>query len=335
MLTRSMSWPARLSPLLAACALAGCGSAAVGELPPAAEPPRSPPVTAPPAGRVLRVGTGPEGISADPQTGLVAVARRDPPSLAIVDAGTGRPQREVPLPGTARHLTTVPGQASVLVPVESADALLTIDLQSGRVRANVPVGRQPHDAAAAGGAHLVGEEGANTVSLVRGGVVARRVRVATQPGGLAALAAGSALAVVSVRERVLELYDAWTLRRVGRAPAGVGPTHVACLDAGPCYVTDTQGGALLVYQVRPTLELVRRLFLPGGPYGLALDARRGRLYVTLPARNELVQLPAHGRPHVLRRWPTVRQPQTVAVDATRGRVLVTGRDAGVIQILRP
>lgn len=222
MLAWSMSCSARLSVLLASCALVGCGSMTVHELPPAAEPPRSPPAAAPPAGRVVAVGTGPEGIAADPRSGLVA----------------------------------------------------TLD-------------------------------------------------------------AGSKLAVVSVRERQLELYDARTLRRVARAPAGVGPTHVACLDAGPCYVADTTGGALLVYRVRPSLELVRRLFLPGGPYGIALDATRSRLYVTLPARNELVQLPAHGRPHVLRRWPTVRQPQTVAVEATRGRVLVTGAAAGVVQIVVP
>jgi DNA-binding beta-propeller fold protein YncE len=335
MLAWTMCWPARLSPLFISCALIGCGSATVGELPPAAEPPHSPPATAPPAGRLLPLGGGAEGIAADPRTGLVAVALRDPPRLAILDPATGRVRRQLELPGTARHLATVPGEASVLVPVESDDALLATDFTRARVRARVPVGVHPHDAVAARGEYVVAEEGANALSVVRGGVVTGRVRVATQPGGVAALAAGSWVAVVSVRERVLELYDVRALRRVGRAPAGVGPTHVACLDAGPCYVADTQGGALLVYRLRPRLELVRRLFLPGGPYGIALDATRRRLYVTLPARNELVQLPAHGRPHVLRRWPTVREPRTVAVDATLGRVLVTGGAAGVIQILQP
>jgi hypothetical protein len=107
-----------------------------------------------------------------------------------------------------------------------------------------------------------------------------------------------------------------------RAPAGVGPTNVAC--AAWCYVTDTRGDALLVFR---RLELVRRLYLAGGPYGIAVDRRRRLLYVTLPARNELVQLPAHGRPHVLRRWPTVRQPNAVAVDQASGVVTVTGESA--------
>jgi hypothetical protein len=144
---------------------------------------------------------------------------------------------------------------------------------------------------------------------------------------------GRTLARLQPRARVLELYDARTNRRTASAPAGVGPTHVACLERAWCYVTDTRGDALLVYRRTASLELVRRYYLPGGPYGLALDRRRRLLYVTLPGRDELVRLPAHGRPHVLRRWPTVRQPDAVAVDERADRVTVTG--AAASQIVRP
>jgi hypothetical protein len=57
---------------------------------------------------------------------------------------------------------------------------------------------------------------------------------------------------------------------------------------------------------------------------VALDTRRHRLWVTLPALNQLVELPDHWRPHVLRRFHTVRQPDGVAVDERSGRVFVTG-----------
>jgi hypothetical protein len=139
--------------------------------------------------------------------------------------------------------------------------------------------------------------------------------------------------VLRPRERRLEL-------RAGdaapaEAPAGVGPTNVACLRTGPCYVIDTRGDALLVYALHPRLALVRRVFLPGAPFALALDRRRHRLYVTLTARNQLVELPAHGRPHVLRRWPTVRQPDGVSVEERTGRVVVAGRADGVHELLRP
>jgi hypothetical protein len=42
---------------------------------------------------------------------------------------------------------------------------------------------------------------------------------------------------------------------------------------------------------------------------------------------------AHGRPHVLRRWPTVRQPNSVAVDPVTRRVYVAGLRPSALQVL--
>ena len=319
--------------LFAVIALAGCGSETIHELPPAAEPPHSPPAMRAPAGRVVPVGAGPEGVVADPVTGLVAVALRDPAALALVDERTGVVRRRVALPGAPRHLALARPGGPVLVPAEPADRFLAVALPGGAVRAAVRVGAYPHDLTAAAGAVVVGDERGNALTEVRGGRALRSVRVATQPGGVVALDGGRHVAVVSVRERVLEIYDARSLRRTGGAPAGVGPTHVACLDRGWCYVADTQGDALLVFSVGDGVVLTRRYRLDGGPYGIALDRRRRRLFVTLPGRNELVELVAHGRPHVVRRWPTVRQPDSVAVDERTGRIVVTGRADGVLEIL--
>lgn len=143
------------------------------------------------------------------------------------------------------------------------------------------------------------------------------------------------LAVVDARARRLKIYDVRTHALVASAPAGVGPTHVACLPHGPCLVADTQGNALLRFVLRPHLELVRSQYLPGGPYGMALDAARNRLWITLPGKNELVELPARAHPHVLRRFPTVRQPNGVAVDERTGRVLVTGRAPDRLEWIDP
>jgi hypothetical protein len=121
---------------------------------------------------------------------------------------------------------------------------------------------------------------------------------------VAALAGGRSV-VLLARARVLELRDARG-RSLGGAPAGVGPTHVACVDHGAptswCYVTDTRGDALLVFAVRAAgIAPRRRLYLPGGPDGVSLDHSQRRLLVTLRQVHEVVELPAHGRPHVLRR----------------------------------
>ena len=101
------------------------------------------------------------------------------------------------------------------------------------------------------------------------------------------------------------------------------------------FVTDTTGGALLVYHLRPKLELIRRYPLPGSPYGIAIDIRRQRMYVTQTARNRLTELIVGGRPSLVRRYATPQQPNTVAVDEASGRVFVTGKVDGVLQLLDP
>jgi DNA-binding beta-propeller fold protein YncE len=324
--------------LLAGPALAGCGSGALGELPPAAEPARSPALAERPARRVVPVGPAPEGVAVDPVSHRVAVALREPgrgaATLALVDGRTGRVARRVALPGAPRHVALVRPGGPFVVPAEPADRVLLVR-PGGAVALDVGTGRYPHDATAAGGRIFVGDERGDATTVLEGARRVATLRGAIQPGALAAARGGRAVAVVSVRERAVELYDARTLRRLGRAPAGVGPTHAVSDERERLYVTDTAGDALLVFALRPKLALVRRVYLPGSPYGIALDSARRRLWVTLTARNEVVELPAHGRPHPLSRLAAVRQPDSVAVDPVTGRVFVTGRDAGVLQLLDP
>ena len=198
-----------------------------------------------------------------------------------------------------------------------------------------PVGRIV--AVGAGSGAVTADPGAHTFAVGRALVDARTGRVrrvgvgAPTPRGVPA-DGGRLLAVLAPRARTLELEDPRTGARVAQAAAGIGPTHVAA--AGDrVYVTDTQGGALLVFVVRPELALVRRVFLPGGPYAIADDPVRHRLWVTLTASNVVVSLADDGRPVPLTRLPTVRQPNAVAVDSALGTVAVAGRDAGVLQLI--
>jgi DNA-binding beta-propeller fold protein YncE len=220
----------------------------------------------------------------------------------------------------------------VLVPAETADALSRVDLPGGAV-ATRRVGRHPHDAAQAGGRTFVGNERGSTLTVLDAAGASTTVATANQPGGVAAVDGERAIAVVAVRERVLEIYDPTTLRRTARVPAGVGPTHVVAGPGHLMYVVDTTGDGLLVYELRPTLHLTRRLPLLGNPYGIAADPVDHRLWVTTTGTNRLVELADGARPHRLQSFPAVRQPDTVAVDPTHHRVYVTGRADGVVQIL--
>lgn len=311
-------------------AAAGCGSAPDRELPPAAEPASSPPLQSRPAGTVVPVGFKPEGVAADPATGLVAVALREPARLALVDGRTGRVRRRVALPGAARHLQLAAPGGPVLVPAETANRLARVALPGGAVH-SFATGRQPHDATRAAGVDIATDELGNTLSTSAG----RTRRTALQPGGIATVDGGRQVAVVTVRSRTLELYDARTLRRLASVPAGTGPTHVVSDGGHYLYVADTAGGSLLVFRTTPELRLTRRYALPGAPYGIAFDPGRRRLWATLTAKNELVELAAGARPHRLRSYPTVRQPDSVAVESQTGRVFVAGKYDGVLQLLDP
>lgn len=341
-----------LLPIAWVLAASGCGGSGDG-LAPAAEPARSPPLAAKPAGRVVPVGHKPEGLAFDRRTGLLAVALTRPDRLALVDGRSGRTVRRVRLPGAARHLALARPGGPVLVPTEDTDQLVMVSLPGGRLRATgvgrrahagvslqdgrvraTRVGRQPHAAVAARGPAargriFVGNERGRSVSVVEGGRELQRLDTPVGPGGLAATR-GGVVAVVGVRERAIELFDAGTLAARGRIPVGLGPTHVAA-RGNRFFVVDTRGNGLVEIHMDP-LRVHRRTHLEGAPYGIAFDPRRRRFWVTLTASNRVAELTDR---RLLRTFPTVRQPNSVAVDPVTGRVFVASRKDGVLQLFDP
>jgi hypothetical protein len=313
---------------LAGAALAACGGSS-DSLPPAAEPARSPPPEREPAGTVVPLGHKPEGLAFDPLTGLLAAGLTNPDRLALVDGETGRTVRRIPLPESPRHLRLGAPGGPVLVPAERADAIVEVSLPRGRLR-STEVGRFPHDAARARGRLFVGDELGHTVSVVEDGRRIETLPVPRQPGGVAATADRARVGVVGVRERALEVFDTRSLESGGKVSVGIGPTHVVGGGAR-FFVVDTRGDALLEVRLDP-LRVHRRTHLAGTPYGIAFDAERRRYWVTLTARNEVAELTDR---RLLRSFPTVRQPNSVAVDPRSGRVFVAGRTDGTLQFFDP
>lgn len=97
----------------------------------------------------------------------------------------------------------------------------------------------------------------------------------------------------------------------------------------------TRGDAILVFGADP-LRKAGSYALPGTPYGVAHDDAAQVLWVTLTARNEVVGLSTAGEQLTeVARFPTVRQPNTVAVDPDSGRVFVASRATGELQLIDP
>jgi DNA-binding beta-propeller fold protein YncE len=314
--------------LAVVAALAECGGSS-DRLPPAAEPAKSPPLAGRPAGTIVRVGHKPEGLAFDPVTGLLAVGLTNPDRLALVDGDSGRTRRQVRLPESPRHLELGAPGGPILVPAERANAIVEVPLPVGRLR-TTRVGRFPHDVARAHGRLFVGDELGHTLSVVEHGRRIEALPAPRQPGGVAVTADRDHVAVVGVRERALEVFDARTLRSAGKVSVGIGPTHV--VGGGErFFVVDTRGDALLELRLDP-LRVHRRTHLGGAPYGIALDSERRRYWVTLTERNQVAELTDH---RVLRHFPTVRQPNSVAVDPRSGRVFVASRKDGTLQFFDP
>ena len=183
------------------------------------------------------------------------------------------------------------------------------------------------ETAQASGRDFALDRRASRLEVVEAGRPVAGVSTALEPIDVAAVDAQRKVAVLAGRARKLELFDARTLRRAGAAPAGTGPAQLASDAGNYLYVTDAKAGAVLVFRIVPELHLLRRYPLPGAPFGLAYDALRNRLWATLSATNELVELSAGARIRELRRFPSVRRPELVEVDPIGGRVTVMGAEA--------
>jgi DNA-binding beta-propeller fold protein YncE len=315
---------------LAACGGSGGSSAATPRR--AAEPAESPPLRATPAGRTAPVGNEPEGVAWDGAAQMIAVGVRQPAQVDFVEPESLRVVRRVPLPAPPRHLSYDPAAGTVLVPAEEANELVVVRPR-GVVTAT-KVGTHPHDAASVGGNVFVADEHSDQVSVLRAAHLVKTLPTPHQPGGIAAVD-GHWVALVAVSARVLQVYDAHTLKPLGSTPAGVGPSHIVARGA-TAYVADTQGEEILVYAIGPHPQLLGKVAAPGTPYGLAIDPGRDRLWVTETATNRLAEYSLGGRqPRRVATYPVLRQPNSVAVDPRTGAVFVAGRDAGRIERITP
>jgi rSAM/selenodomain-associated transferase 1 len=313
--------------------LAGCGSSE--ELPPPAEPAASPEPATEPAGSVVKLpgGAEAEGIVADPETGIVGMVTRDPDKMFLYDSE--RLIKPVSLPESARHVQLAQPGGPILTTAEYTDDLIEVSLPDGKVT-TTRVGDFPHDATqAADGRIWVADEGGDTVSIVEGGRVTNTLPASVQPGGIAATE--NRVATVAVSERVLTTWDSETMAPAGEVDAGVGPTHIVAGPDGRLYVADTQGDAILVFEAADENgepRLLDRANLPGSPYALAIDAENEMLWVSQTDRNRVVGFELTDlAPKRVVSYPTIQQPNTVAVNPATEVVYVAGRADGELQTI--
>jgi DNA-binding beta-propeller fold protein YncE len=162
--------------------------------------------------------------------------------------------------------------------------------------------------------------------VLRGDLIVKVFTDGVQPAGTAPV--GTSMGVLDVRKNDLTVYDADRLTIVGSTPAGAGPTHL---------IADRHGrmiAAVLVFAPLPAPRQVAGISQSGGPYGIAYDAARDRLWVASSGTNEVIGYDmSEPTPRRVQRFATVQNPYTLGVDSQSGRLFVAGVSAGVVQVI--
>jgi hypothetical protein len=323
--------------LLVAGLMVGCGTAGRSDAQQAVVPaaPASAPLSGPaPAGTVVPLGAPATEVVVDPRTRTVAVALADPPQLLLRALEDAAPSRQVPLPGPAADLVLAADGGPLLVPITAPGSLIRVPLDGG-APSRTDLGGSAYGAVVVGSATVValGDrlavlDGNRTRTTVSGFIAAARLVPAGTPGG-------TKIGVLDRGRSAVSVVDLSSGEISPALRAGNGAAGAVADRSGRMLVTDTRDGELLAFAGDPPV-LRQRFPLPGAPFGLAYDGRRDLAWVTLTARDEVVGLGvAGGEPVIVHRFPTVHQPNAVAVDPVSGRVLVVSASGAGLQVIDP
>lgn len=297
--------------------------------PVAATAPVSPVAAAKPAGTVLPAGNI-GAIATQDTTRILAVAVGNTVSLHRLD-DPGPAPAVITLDGPVENLTT--GTGELLASIPSRGEIARIALPGGKIT-TIPVAGAPADAIPGASGTLVAVRDRKAIDLLDGGTALKTIT-----GGLYSadriVGTGTGTVVLDRLRNAVFTVDVPGGTIGHGLRAGDGATNAVADSYGRVLVTDTRGGALLAFSTSPLL-LRQRYPVPGGIYAIAYDPARGLAWVTLTERNEVVGFDVRGgEPTEKYRFPTIRQPNSIAVDERNARVFVGSATGEGIQVIQP
>lgn len=320
--------------LLSLLVLAACSSNPVTAPPPTippAQPAVSPAVSQPPAGAVRPLTGRATGAVFDAATGMLAVLCPGPdaqtPAAVSLFGAPGKPTEALAMPGPATALTGdghgvayLSGHGGYFTVDLATRAVTRIDLDDAGDVEFTAIARRDDGTmvlgSADGAVYTLAADGKRTAARAK--IFARVDEIVAQGNTTVVLDRGQ----TSVTTIGPDGKPQYALR------AGQGATTLAADPRGPVLVADTRGGQLLVYGVDP-LMLRQAYPVPDSPYGVAGSGTLA--WVSQTATNTVVGYDlGTGIPVEKVRYPTVQQPDTLAVDDTSGALyVVSGAGAGV------
>jgi outer membrane protein assembly factor BamB len=315
--------------------VAGCSSKTLEATPPtieSARPAQSPPLAQRPAGAVRPLAGHPQAAIFDARTAQLVIltsgSTASAPASITVMGSQQTPSRVIDLPGPATGLTGDGGGNAYL---STRGGYFVVDLSAGRV-ARAPVsGAETVDFTAitrrADGAVALGTADGSVYALTAG-TLRNRLKIFAHVDALAAQ--GNTLAILDRGQTSITTIG--VDGKVGQQlRAGQGATTMVADPAGRLLVTDTRGGQLLVFGVDP---LILRQAYPvrQSPYGVA--GSRGLTWVSQTSANLVIGYDlSTGIPLEKVRYPSVRQPNTLAFDDGAGTLYVVSGAGGGVQVI--
>ena len=323
----------KVAVLLMVCAAVGSGCSSgqpsdelmVTDNPVAAAAAVSPPATTAPAGAVTALPDDVTAMAYEPESGTLAVASKDTVRLyPLVDAlGTPRTVQ------VAAESLTVDDGAFLAT---GANQVTRVSAKDG---ATSPAGSfrgTPVSATSFDGRTLVAVRDERAVAIVKDDKVQRMISGDLMSADQVVSTGKGAVVLDRLRNAVFELDVPGASVSQGLR-AGQGATNAVTDRFGRVLVTDTRGGALLAFSLDPLL-MRQNYPVAGAPYAIAYDSKRDLAWVTLTETNEVVGYDVAGEePKEKYRFPTVSQPNTVAVDPRTGRVMVASGTGDGIQVI--
>ncbi|GGG09949.1 putative conserved lipoprotein LppL [Rhodococcoides trifolii] len=286
----------------------------------------SPEITTAPAGVVSEAGTSVESMAFDPGSRTVAALTADGRTLLLqTSAGTDATPRTTSLP-EAGNSVSAGRDGTVLVTTNSG--VLQVDCASGAVR-DLPVDGGAVSAVPFGDGLAVGNSSGAIHILDADGGVTETI------DGLASVDALSAidgqLTALDTKQTSVTSIDTDRGALGPALRAGEGATNLASSPDGRIAVADTADGELLVF-TDDDLILRQRFPVAGSPFAVAYDTSSGIVWVTTTATNEVAGYDVStGIGVETARFPTVRQPDSLAVDSQSGDLFVGSSDGQGIQ----
>lgn len=306
--------------------LTGCSGDDLGPDVPTREPATaalSPATTTTPAGAV-RPLTGTRALLAETGTGRLAALDTAGTTVSFLDPARPADARRVALPVAGATLGQ--GRAGEVL-VAAPDRVLRVDANSGAVT-ELPVDGDVHSVQTrADGTLFAGTGDGKLYEFDPTGTLVRTVD---------GLVSADAIALTGENVTVLDRRQTTVTAITGDRPglmlrAGDGATNALADTRGRIVVTDTAGGELLIYTADP-LVLRQRFPVGSSPYAIAYDPAADIVWVTCTQSNELLGFDTStGIPVQVARFPTVRQPDAVTVDARTGDLFVASATGDGVQ----